>query len=142
MAVIVIDNGKEGGGRLFGRLRRHLASVAAAARHLQTRTTARPGPPPDPTEPEVLRASGDLSDWRAVRELNRRCEAHLRVGRGRVVIDLSGVERADSKLVASLVLLARRARSVRVAFEIRPSSQVSNWIALCRVDQDRTVSTT
>ncbi|MHC4427944.1 MAG: STAS domain-containing protein [Planctomycetota bacterium] len=107
--------------------------------------------PPGPTTPapaqrpktRVVSVGGDLSDWRAVSELNRREEALLRRSGGRVVLDLQGVERADSKLVASLLALARRARSTRVGFEVRPSSQVRKWITFCRVDQHlaRVVST-
>ncbi len=97
--------------------------------------TTRPVPSQDLTETQVVIARGDLSDWRAVKEFNRHCETLLGASRRRVVLDLSGVERADSKLVASIVALAQHARSARVAFEIRPSSHVWTWITLCGVDQ-------
>ena len=63
-----------------------------------------------------LRACGDLTDWRALRGFQSRCEALIHAGTDRVVLDLSEVQQADTKLVACLLILLRRARNVNVRF--------------------------
>ncbi len=88
----------------------------------------------DAMETRVVKVSGDLSDARAVQDLHRCCLALLNPRRRRVVLDLGGVRRADTKLVAGLVSLARRARSACVRLEIRPSAQVRKWIVLCKMN--------
>ncbi len=89
----------------------------------------------DALETHVMFVQGDLSDWRAVQRLHSYCETLVQPGRQRVVLNLASVDRADTKLVASLVALAQRAQSAQVTFEIRPSSRLWHWIALCRVEQ-------
>ena len=125
-------------GWLHALLRRRPSATATEAPGAggdRARPTTRPVPLQDLTETQVVIARGDLSDWRAVQEFNQHCETLLRASGGRVVLDLLGVERADSKLVATIVALARHARSARIAFEIRPSSHVWTWITLCGVDR-------
>ncbi len=89
----------------------------------------------DALETQVMFVRGDLSDWRDVQRLHSHCETLVQPGRQRVVLNLASVDHADTKLVASLVALARRAQSAQVPFEIRPSSRLWHWIALCRVEQ-------
>ncbi len=89
----------------------------------------------DALETHVMFVRGDLSDWRAVQRLHSQCETLVQPGRQRVVLNLVSVDHADTKLVASLVALAQRAQSAQVPFEIRPSSRLWHWIALCRVEQ-------
>ena len=89
----------------------------------------------DALDTQVMFVRGDLSDWRAVQRLHRHCETLVQPGRQRVVLNLASVDHADTKLVASLVALAQRAQSAQVHFEIRPSSRLCHWIALCRVEQ-------
>lgn len=128
-------------GWLHALLRRRPGATAAEAPGAggdRARPATTPVPLEDLTETQVVTARGDLRDWRAVKEFNQHCETLLRASAGRVVLDLLGVERADSKLVASIVALAQHARSARVALEIRPSSHVWTWITLCGVDQHLT----
>ena len=80
-----------------------------------------------------LRACGDLTDWRALRGFQSQCEALLHSGIDRVVLDLSEVRQADTKLVACLLVLLRRARNVNVQFEVRCSRTVNQWVAVCHL---------
>lgn len=83
----------------------------------------------------LVRASGDLTDCRVLRRFQARCEALLHARIDHVVLDLSEVEQADTKLVACLLVVLRRARSVGVRLEVCCSHTVNEWLAFCRLTQ-------
>lgn len=83
----------------------------------------------------LLAASGDLSNSRALSEFHRRCEALIAARPPQASLDLTKVERADTKLVAVLLLVVRLARSAHVVLDIRVSSRLRQWIAVCKADQ-------
>ncbi len=128
-------------GGLLSRLRERLMHLSGIGRvtgwspEATTRAPSLLSTSLDALETQVMFVRGDLSDWRAVQRLHSHCETLVQPGRQRVVLNLASVDHADTKLVASLVALARRAQSAQVPFEIRPSSRLSHWIALCRVEQ-------
>ncbi len=124
--------------RLRQRLMMHLSGVGRAtgwSPEATARASSLLSTSLDALETQVMFVRGDLSDWRAVQRLHSHCETLVQPGRQRVVLNLASVDHADTKLVASLVALARRAQSAQVPFEIRPSSRLWHWIALCRVEQ-------
>ena len=82
----------------------------------------------------VVDAVGNLRDTRVLQVFHRRCEGALNPAPRRVVVDLAGVTSADTKLVATLVLLRRRAHSEGVPLELTVSSRVYGWIALCQAE--------
>jgi anti-anti-sigma regulatory factor len=59
----------------------------------------------------VVNAMGSLCDTRLLEGFHRRCEQALSPGRRCVVVDLSGVTSVNTKLVATLVTLLRRAQA-------------------------------
>lgn len=128
-------------GGLLSRLRQRLMHFSGIGRGTRwsPETTARASSllstSLDALETQVMFVRGDLSDWRAVQQLHSHCETLVQPGGQRVVLNLASVDHADTKLVASLVALARRAQSAQVPFEIRPSSRLWHWITLCRVEQ-------
>jgi anti-anti-sigma regulatory factor len=50
-----------------------------------------------------------------------------------MVVDLRRVKRADSRLIGTLVTVARRARSAGIRLVLHPSEPVDQWIEVCRV---------
>jgi anti-anti-sigma regulatory factor len=83
----------------------------------------------------VVDAAGDLCDTRVLEGFHHRCEQALAPGRRCVVVDLAHVTSADTKLVATLITLLRRAQSADVPLEFTVSSHVHRWITLCRVER-------
>ena len=90
-------------------------------------------PRPFHAAPVVITAIADLTNWRDVRELHRSCTRVIGKRPTGLVIDLSSVTDADSKLVACLVAVARRARRSGVPIAFQMSTTVTKWIDLCRV---------
>ena len=82
----------------------------------------------------VVTAFTDMTNWKAVQEFQSRCEDALFSGPPLLVLDLTEVRSVDSKLVACLVVIARRARALAVSLEIKASVSVRGWMALCRLD--------
>jgi len=88
----------------------------------------------DPARTRVIRLDGNLRDDGRICEFRHRCNEVVHAGRRRVVLNLAGVEQADTKLVAILVAIMRRASEARVACEIRMSPCVRTWVTLCRAE--------
>lgn len=86
------------------------------------------------TDTRVVDAAGDLRDTRVLQVFHRRCEGTLNPAPRRVVVDLAGVTSADTKLVATLVLLLRRAHSEGVPLDLATPDRVNGWIMLCQVE--------
>lgn len=89
----------------------------------------------DPVKTQVLRFVGSARNDKTVRALHSKALELLRPGRRRVVLDLTGVTDADTKVVASLVDAIRHARATCVALDILVSTAVYAWISLCKVEQ-------
>ncbi|MBK9127818.1 MAG: STAS domain-containing protein [Phycisphaerales bacterium] len=81
-----------------------------------------------------MRLGGDLRNDEAVAGLYRQVVRLVSAGLSRVVVDLQGVVSADSRLVATLVNLHRRARAGRVALELHVSQRLRDWIRVYRAD--------
>ncbi|MBL0926550.1 MAG: hypothetical protein IBJ11_02715 [Phycisphaerales bacterium] len=60
-------------------------------------------------------------------------EAMAAIRPARIRLDLRGARESDSRLVACLVAICRRARNLRVAVEIRGSPEVRAWLEVCRL---------
>lgn len=90
--------------------------------------------PVDPELAPVVRLGGDLRNDEAVAGLYRQVVRLVSAGLSRVVVDLQGVVSADSRLVATLVNLHRRARAGRVALELHVSQRLRDWIRVYRAD--------
>ena len=74
--------------------------------------------------PIVVTAPARMTDWRAVQDFRHRCESSLQRAPKRIILDLTLVQAADTKLVACLVTVLRRARARSTVVEIRPSGTV------------------
>jgi anti-anti-sigma regulatory factor len=84
--------------------------------------------------PRVVDACGDLRETSVLQEFCRRCESTMDSGPRHLVVDLSHVTRANTKLVAALVLLLRRARVEGVTLDFEVRGPIRQWIALCHVE--------
>ena len=82
----------------------------------------------------VMVAAADMTSCDQVRELFNRCRRMLRQGVRHVVIDLHGVEAADTKLVACLVVVYQMARSASARLEICLSNAVLEVARICRLE--------
>ena len=87
------------------------------------------------TNAQVITARGDLRNGSAIRDYCQRCELAIRNGARGLILDLTGVSSTDSKLVAGLVLIVRRARAARVPIGIHVSQRLRDWIAICGVER-------
>lgn len=87
----------------------------------------------DPTGTRVLRLSRLRCDDEDLRRLRDFCRQCVRPGRRRVVLDLSRVRRADTRLVAMLVYVLRLARRAHVRLELRLSPELDALLDLCGV---------
>ncbi|MFH0981791.1 MAG: hypothetical protein V2A79_09655 [Planctomycetota bacterium] len=83
----------------------------------------------------VIDATGNLCDTRVLQGFHHRCEQVLNPGRRCVAVDLAKVTSANTKLVATLVILLQHARSMGVPLELTVSDRVYDWITLCRVER-------
>ncbi len=82
----------------------------------------------------MVTAGSDLTEPAALAELLLRCRAALRAANQRLILDLTNVEVADTKLVAALVILRRTARRAAIAVVVRPSNCVKVWLTVCRLE--------
>jgi anti-anti-sigma regulatory factor len=82
----------------------------------------------------VMVAAADMTSSDQVRDLFNRCRKMLRQGVRHMVIDLHGVEAADTKLVACLVVVYQMARSASARLEICLSNAVLEVARMCRLD--------
>ena len=83
----------------------------------------------------VVDATGNLCDTRVLQGFHRRCEQVLSSGKRRVTLDLANVMSADTKLVATLITLLRRAQLEGVHLKLMVSKRVYGWITVCRVER-------
>lgn len=105
-------------GTLAGRAR---AGTSAAATALNRTTT--------------LQAAGDMTEWGSVQMFADYSAHRLRAGTGALVVDLSEVERADTKLIACLVFLASTARQASRPIRFHFSPSVRAWVSLCGLER-------
>lgn len=84
----------------------------------------------------VIESSGpcDATSGTRVLALFKVCKDRLAERPARLRLDLTGVERADSKLVACLVAVRRLAIASGTTLELRTSRAVRTWIGICHVD--------
>lgn len=86
-------------------------------------------------ESRVVSAAGNMCDSRLLRVFHRRCHHTLDSGPASVVVDLAGVTQANTRLVATLVAVLRRARAASVSLELIVSGVVHDWITICNVER-------
>jgi len=83
----------------------------------------------------LIRAPEDLSEEEAVRVIHARAREAIAAGATTLMVDLADVIRADTKIVACLVVLRRMARRSGCALDVRLSPAVAAWTGVCRVQQ-------
>ena len=116
-------------------------SLARGLRRILKRSESRQGEERGAAERQgamhtrVVDATGNLCDTRMLRGFHHRCERVMNPGRRCVAVDLTNVTSADTKLVATLIILRQRAQSVGAPLELTVSSRVYDWITLCRVER-------
>lgn len=121
-------------------LRRHLKprgdpSAAAPAPASVIVSSTRGSAAGDPNAPgtrilTVRTSRCDEADLQRLREL---CQCWVRPGRRRLVLDLTHVRRADTKLVAILIYALRLARRYGIRLELRLSDELEELLELCHV---------
>jgi anti-anti-sigma regulatory factor len=82
---------------------------------------------------KVVRGTGDMTNCEEIRALSLKCARAIGSGHGVLVIDLSTVERADTKLMACLVSVVQLARSSSVRLELRSNRTVRELAEFCRL---------
>ena len=75
----------------------------------------------------LLKAPADLTDCQALKAFYYQCSTAIRSRPGRIVIDLSGVESADTKLMACLVIIERDADRRAIKCSVIASVSVRAW---------------
>lgn len=97
---------------------------------------ARPAPDTHHEPPVVVVSSPpcDATSGTRVLALFQVCKERLVDRPARLRLDLTGVERADSKLVACLVAVRRLAIAAGTTLELRASKAVRTWIGICHLD--------
>ena len=83
----------------------------------------------------IIRAPEDLSEEEAVRVIHARAREAIAAGATTLMVDLADVIRADTKIVACLVVLRRMARRSGCALDVRLSPAVAAWTGVCRLQQ-------
>jgi ABC-type transporter Mla MlaB component len=139
---IITNHGlsRSSGGHHRGRLR-YLRALAKGLQRILGRTTNRGSKLQcaagleSATDTRVVTAAGNLRDTRVLQVLHRRCEEALNPGRRCVAVNLTNVTDADTKLVAALIVLLQRARSMGVPLDVSVSDGVYDWIKLYRVER-------
>lgn len=81
----------------------------------------------------LVRAEGDLASDDAVQDLVRRGRAAAASGND-LLLDLSGVVRADTRLVAGIVALKSATRSRGGRIHLQSSPVVTAWLDFCRLE--------
>jgi hypothetical protein len=113
------------------------SAATPAAGRLRSSTAARPdaldrGFRTDSTA--VLEAGCNLYDSQVLTDFHHDCKQVIDAGPRRAVINLERTDAANTKLVAALVALLRRAQAIGTPVEFRVSRTVRNWIRICRVE--------
>ena len=75
----------------------------------------------------LLKAPIDLTDCRTLKAFFRECRTAIECRPGELVLDLSDVECADSKLIACLVLIERDADRCGIDCAVIASTSVRRW---------------
>ncbi len=83
----------------------------------------------------IIRVSGDLRLRSTLAALHQQSDAAICPGQRRVVLDLAEVDAADSRLVAELVSIARRARRFGVELDLRLSRGIDTWVRIFRLER-------
>lgn len=83
----------------------------------------------------IIRVSGDLKEPSRLASLHESVAAAILPGRRHVVVDLAEVEAGDSRLVAELVSIARRARRFGVRLDLRLSRGIDAWVRIFRLER-------
>lgn len=87
----------------------------------------------------VVRAGADLTDDDRISDLLSCCSGEiertaLHGSRSRLLVDLAATERANSKLIACMIVVVRTARQRGVVVELKLSPLVEHWLKICRLD--------
>jgi anti-anti-sigma regulatory factor len=78
--------------------------------------------------------AGNLTHDGAVTRSHGLCMTLLQRGARELIIDLSGAQRADTKLIAALVAIQRASNAAAVPVRVIQSPHVRQWIELCGVE--------
>src|SRR5262245_56192612 len=81
----------------------------------------------------IIRRHGILTDSGAVNQLADDVAAAVAGGSRQLIIDLTGVTRADSKITAALIAASVICRRCNVVLRVRPSAAVSTWLRLMNI---------
>ena len=81
----------------------------------------------------AVTAAADMTDWRSVQLFQMRCGRSLDRRPQRLVLDLTDVRFADTKLIACMVNIVCRAHRHGIQVEVKPSAPVRDVICLCRL---------
>lgn len=87
----------------------------------------------DTTSVKWVRVVGDMTSADAVVEIAGRLRSAC-VSISRLIIDASNLHELDTKFIALLVDLYRRAKSCGIAVEILASPAVRKWLTICRLE--------
>lgn len=82
---------------------------------------------------KIVRGRSDMTGCEQIRELSLKCARAIGSGASLLVLDLTSVERADTKLMACLVSVFQLARSSAVSVHLRNSQTVSELAEFCRL---------
>ncbi len=77
--------------------------------------------------------ASDLTAPEPLAELDEILREVVGTGVRTLVLDLRRVKRADSRLIGTLVTVARRAHAVGTRVVLHPSEPVDRWLDVCRV---------
>lgn len=102
----------------------HSNRIAAAAAY-----------PGNPANAVVITAADDLAEEEAVRLIHAQAREAIASGATLLMVDLADVIKADTKIVACLIVLRRMARRSGCALDVRLSPAVAAWTGVCRVQQ-------
>lgn len=83
---------------------------------------------------EIVEADSDMTDLTGTSSFLDRSLRRLLRKPVVLVIDLEQVQRADTKLVACLVMIFREAHRLRIQIEFRMSAAAEAVVRLCRLD--------
>ena len=75
----------------------------------------------------LLKAPTDLTDCRALEAFYHQCRTAIGSCPDRILIDLSGVESSDTKLMACLVIIERDADQRGIKYSVLASGNVRAW---------------
>jgi len=87
------------------------------------------------TQVRVAAPAADMTRWQEVKRLFQQCRRLLRECPDCLVVDLTDVERADTKLVSCLVRVYQLANAESVKIEMILPKSVEEILAVCRLEQ-------